>query len=149
MRKYALRLRMLSGHWIWSVIVMLALSSCRVQAVTSSVNSTDSVRQCVAQLRVDSVYVRDSIYIRERGDTVFVDRWHVRWKERAATKADTVYVESRELKIESRKAHPERYVPKFYKWCTGILCGLVTATILWLLWRIVKLIYLKKRLSQR
>lgn len=123
-------------------MVSLLLSSCRAQAVTASVNSTDSVRQTVAEVRVDSVYVRDSIYIRERGDTVFVDRWHVRWREHAATKADTVYIERQQSEVKIPP--PKRYVPKLYKWCTGILLSLVAVLIAWLVWRVAKLIYLKR-----
>lgn len=36
----------------------------------------------------DSVHVHDSIYVREAGDTVFIDRWHTRWRDR--TVHDTV-----------------------------------------------------------
>ena len=36
----------------------------------------------------DSVVVKDSVYIRE-GDTVVVERWHTRWRERVVR--DTIY----------------------------------------------------------
>ena len=34
------------------------------------------------RLQHDSIYMKDSIYIRERGDTVFADRWHTKYVER-------------------------------------------------------------------
>ena len=37
----------------------------------------------------DSVVVKDSVYIRDGGDTVVVERWHTRWRERVVK--DTVY----------------------------------------------------------
>lgn len=37
----------------------------------------------------DSIHVTDSTVIREKGDTVFVDRWHTRWHDR--TLHDTIY----------------------------------------------------------
>ena len=37
----------------------------------------------------DSIYVHDSTYIHERGDTVWVERWHTRWRDRLLL--DTIY----------------------------------------------------------
>lgn len=37
----------------------------------------------------DSIHITDSTVIREKGDTVFVDRWHTRWHDR--TLHDTIY----------------------------------------------------------
>lgn len=38
----------------------------------------------------DSVWLHDSIYIRDKGDTMFIERWHTRWRDR--TIHDTTYV---------------------------------------------------------
>jgi hypothetical protein len=40
------------------------------------------------RLRRDSIYVKDSVYILERGDTVFFDRWHTEYVDRL--RVDTV-----------------------------------------------------------
>ena len=48
---------------------------------------TDTLR--VAQIVTDSVYKHDSIYIHEKGDTVFVERWRTVWQNHTAH--DTVY----------------------------------------------------------
>lgn len=37
----------------------------------------------------DSIYVHDSTYIHERGDTVWVERWHTRWRD--IYQIDTIY----------------------------------------------------------
>lgn len=42
----------------------------------------------------DSIYVHDSIHVREKGDTVTVERWHTRWRDR--WHSDTVYVSRRD-----------------------------------------------------
>lgn len=46
---------------------------------------------------LDSIFIRDSVIIREKGDTVFKDRWRVEWKERiirdTVNHTDTVYIE--------------------------------------------------------
>ena len=38
----------------------------------------------------DSVWLHDSIFIRDKGDTMFIERWHTRWRDR--TVHDTTYV---------------------------------------------------------
>ena len=75
----------------------------------------------------DTVYRHDSVIYRERTihDTVYVtkevyrDRLEARGERRKAERNDTVVVtEYRDRVIEHP---PEKYVPKFYKWCTIIL----------------------------
>ena len=37
----------------------------------------------------DSVWLHDSIHVKEKGDTVLIEKWHTQWKERLLV--DTVY----------------------------------------------------------
>ena len=48
----------------------------------------DTVR--VTQYQRDSIYMHDSILVRQRGDTVTVERWHTRWRDR--WQHDTLYI---------------------------------------------------------
>ena len=43
-------------------------------------------------LRKDSVFCHDSIHVKEKGDSVIIDRWHTRWKDRVVYQAvhDTI-----------------------------------------------------------
>ena len=75
----------------------------------------------------DSVVLHDSVIYRERTvhDTVYITKEVFRNQRLStldiqhSTKADTVrVVEYRDRVIEHP---PEKYVPKFYKWCTIIL----------------------------
>lgn len=52
---------------------------------TLYINST--VVDTIYKARIDSIYVQDSIYIHQKGDTVFSERWHIRDK----VKIDTIY----------------------------------------------------------
>ena len=91
--------------------------------------------------RVDTVVVRDSVYrhdsviYRERTvlDTVYItkevyrDRLEARGERQKAVRTDTLVVtEWREKVIE---LPPERYVPKFYRWCTGLLWAILVLAI--------------------
>ena len=84
--------------------------------------------------QLDSTYHRDSIYIREytRGDTVYLDRWRDRWREKVVIRTDTIY-QDRETVVHSP---PEKYVPKIVKWLACIGAVTIIALLLWLLGRI-------------
>ena len=80
---------------------------------------------------VDTIYLHDSVFVREvmRGDTVYLTRteWRDRWRTRVVhdTVRHTEYVD----RVVEKP--PERYVPKFYKWCTGLLfVGLVVLAVI-------------------
>ena len=110
------------------VMTILALPSCKSLEPTTLHHTTQSYT--TLHQRADTVVVRDSIYrhdsviYRERTvhDTVYItkevyrDRLEARGERQKAVRTDTVVVtEWREKVIEHP---PERYVPKFYKWCT-------------------------------
>ena len=74
----------------------------------------------------DSIFRHDSVIYRERTihDTVYITKEVYRDQRLStfdiqhSTKADTVVVtEYRDRVVEHP---PERYIPKFYKWCTGL-----------------------------
>ena len=70
--------------------LLLVLGACTsVQYVPVETTKTDSVY--ISQLEKDSVYLRDSIYVREKNDTVYVDKVRYLYKEK--TIRDTMYSE--------------------------------------------------------
>ena len=112
------------------LILLLVLSSCsstRSMPVVQHVDTTSYVQRSATH---DTIYLRDSVYVREvmKGDTVFRDRiaYRDRWRTRLVhdTIHDTQIVE----KVIEKP--PERYVPKFYKWCTGLFWALVAVVAL-------------------
>lgn len=65
------------------------LGSCSTtRVVTVEKVRTDTVR--VNRTARDSIYLHDSIHIKEKGDTVWIERWHTRWENHLAH--DTTYV---------------------------------------------------------
>ena len=119
-------------------IIPPVLSSCKsVESINSNLSTLDlrhSTHTDTVVLR-DSIYIRDSIIINERTihDTVYItkevyrDRLEARGERQKAVRTDTVVVtEWREKVIE---LPPERYVPKFYKWCTGLLWAILVLAI--------------------
>ena len=105
--------------------------SCRsvesVESLKSNVESQEVHDSQLSTVDIQHSSLRDSIVYREKvvHDTVYItkevyrDRLEVRGERQKAVRTDTVVVtEWREKVIEHP---PERYVPKFYKWCTGLL----------------------------
>lgn len=82
----------------------------------------------------DSIYLHDSIFVHIRADTVYLEKWHTRYKDRLVTKTDTVTNEV--IRTETVQVS---YVPSFYKYCAAF-------AILFVLYWLVKLaLYIAKR----
>ena len=75
---------------VWMVIlfVLALLASCRqVEYVTVEKVRTDTTY--ITKWQRDSVWLHDSIRVREKGDSVWVERWHTQWRDRL--RVDTIY----------------------------------------------------------
>ena len=71
-------------------IVVALLSSCKsVEYVPVTVyeKKTDSIY--FTKVERDSIYVKDSTSIKQKGDTVLIEKWHTKYKDRAVH--DTLY----------------------------------------------------------
>lgn len=61
--------------------VLIAMGSCRsVRYVPVETIKHDSVY--ITQHQKDSIYIHDSIYQKEKGDTVLIEKWHTRYIEK-------------------------------------------------------------------
>lgn len=79
------------------IILASFLSACTTtKYVTVPVTHTDTLY--ITKHQRDSINVHDSIYIKDRGDTVWIERWHTKYVERLLTdtliehRTDTVSV---------------------------------------------------------
>jgi hypothetical protein len=76
---------------VWFVLVVcVVMVGCRTLPEPVAVRvERDSIY--LSRVERDSVFVRDSVLIREKGDTVYRDRWRVEYRERVLR--DTAYIE--------------------------------------------------------
>ena len=114
------------------LLLLLALVSCKSVDPSLYTLHRDSVAYTLHQsvdtiVQRDTFYRHDSVIYRERTihDTVYITKEVYRNQRLStfdiqhSTKADTIHiVEYRDRVVEHP---PQRYVPKFYKWCTGLL----------------------------
>ena len=95
---------------IIAAVAMLAGCKTHERIVTVYQHHTDTLIQ--TKMQRDSIYSHDSIYIKEKGDTVWIEKWHTRWRERLLT--DTLYIS----KVDSvPKPYPvHEYIEKPLTW---------------------------------
>jgi hypothetical protein len=89
-------IRLIFRYFDYIILALVALAtailvcSCQsVRYVPVETVKTDSVR--VVDVQKDSIYVRDSILIRTKADTIYVTKWRTEYRE--ALKVDTFLVQ--------------------------------------------------------
>ena len=74
--------------WLLFLFLAWALAGCKsIEYVPVVEHKTDTTY--ITKNHRDSIYVHDSTYIHERGDTVWIERWHTRWRD--VYQIDTIY----------------------------------------------------------
>jgi hypothetical protein len=89
-------IRLIFRYFDYIILALVALAtailvcSCQpVRYIPVETVKTDSVR--VVDVQKDSIYVRDSILIRTKADTIYVTKWRTEYRE--ALKVDTFLVQ--------------------------------------------------------
>ena len=117
-------------------IIILVSVSCSSTKSMPVVQSNDTTSFIQRSARVDTFYLRDSVFVSEkqRGDTVYLTR--VEWRDRWRTRVERDTVMDVQVEKEVVQLPPERYVPAFYKWCTIALWAIAAVAALVVIGRI-------------
>lgn len=114
--------------YLFLILLMAAiLSGCRtIEYRTLETVRSDTVY--IQSAKVDSVMVRDSIYIVERGDTVLEHRYHYIYKYR--DRVDTLYLASRDTisvpyPVEKELTRWQSFKVDYGGWAIGSVFGFV------------------------
>ena len=120
-------------------IILSVLPSCKCHEHCSAVVQNGSELFSIVR-SVDTVVVRDSVFVseRQRGDTVYLTR--VEWRDRWRTQLVHDTIVRVDSIVEVIEHPPERYVPRFYKRCT---IALWVAVILGVLYGILRMYIIK------
>ena len=97
----------------------------------------------IVRTKLDSVYLyeKDSIFIKQKGDTVFFERFSIRYKDKLIEKKDTTYinkVEVKEVAVPAQLNWWQKWQIRSFWW----LFGLVAIVIVW---QIIKLYFRLKK----
>ena len=126
---------------MWWVLLFLFLCGCRTEYVPVESVRYDSLM--IEKLMRDSVFVRDSVYLKEKGDTIYKykDKYVYVYKNRV----DTFYMEKireREVPVpvERKLTWWERVKLEYAEWVFGMIVAiaLVYALRQWLARKIRK-----------
>ena len=126
---------------MWICVLFLFLCGCRTEYVPIESVRYDSVM--IEKLMRDSVFVRDSVYLQEKGDTVYKYKDKYVYVYRNVTDTFTVY-RDREVEVpvpvERKLTWWERVKLEYAEWVIGVLVAvaLVYALRRWLARKIRK-----------
>ena len=92
---------------------------------------------------LDSVYLyeKDSIFVKQKGDTVWLERWSIRYKDKLIEKKDTAYinnVEIKEVPVPAELNWWQRWQMRSFWWLFGVVAIIVG-------WQIIKLYFRLKK----
>ena len=83
----------------------------------------------------DSIVVRDSVTIREKGDTVWLTRWRTEYRDRIRT--DTAYIERRDsiqvpYPVERKLSRKERLYMSAGRVAVPLACAGIALATIWI-----------------
>ena len=97
----------------------------------------------IVRTTLDSVYLyeKDSIFVKQKGDTVWLERWSIRYKDKLIEKKDTTYinkVEIKEVQVPAELNWWQRWQIRSFWWLFGAVAIIVG-------WQIIKLYFRLKK----
>ena len=104
----------------------------------------ESVRDSlIVRTKLDSVYLyeKDSIFIKQKGDTVFFERWSIRYKDKIVERRDTAYIHDmsiKEVPVPAQLNGWQRWQIRSFWWLAGALA-------IFLAWQALKLYFRLKK----
>ena len=99
--------------WLAFLIAISMLASCRqVEYVTVEKVRIDTTY--ITKWQKDSVWLHDSIHVKERGDTVLVEKWHTKYVE--SIKHDTTYIATHDTIPQPYPIETIKMVEKDLSW---------------------------------
>jgi len=121
------------------LIVLFFLTSCSPKTIYVPVVHTEYITSTDTFVKIDSVSVKDSIYVTQKGDTVRIEKWHVQyrdlWREKIVRdtimRTDTISVP---YPVEKKLTMTERVDI----WLNGICIVLGLALLFVVAWLIIK-----------
>ena len=131
------------------MLIATSLASCRPQQLIPPTDDAPQHNTTQIEYRDklirDTTYILDSVYIREKADTIFVTRWREKYTERIQT--DTLYSQRTDTLRLVKRVYYKEPLSKFEQtkmWIGGISLWLLLILLLlvagWGIWKVRKII---------
>ncbi len=121
--------------FLLALLMCVIMGSCRsIKYVPIETVKHDSIY--INKVEKDSVLVKDSIYIKEKNDTILIEKWKTRYVSKYitdtlfVTKVDSVQVP---YPVEKPLTKWEQRYMTIGKVSVGVYAGLILAFVLWLI----------------
>ncbi len=113
-------------------------SGCKTCECMPSVEYRDSI---VTRYQHDTIqtYEKDSICIHAKGDTVWRERWSIRYRDKVVERYDTIYQDR-----QNEVVRVERVVPGYYRGVSWAFWVLIALIVIALAIRILIRVYLRR-----
>lgn len=116
-----------------SLLTCCLLTGCSTTRYVPVVEHRTDTLLCYSSIR-DSIYVHDSIRVREKGDTVTIERWHTRWRDRL--QHDTLYISMTDSVPKPYPVEVVKEVPRERSTVEWVLLMIGFLAIAWIFFRI-------------
>jgi hypothetical protein len=146
-RKQAL-MRLIKALIIWMIFAMILalLASCKeTEYITIEKVRNDTTQ--IIKWQKDSVWLHDSIHVKEKGDTVMIEKWHTKYIEKVTH--DTTYVATHDTIPQPYPVETIKMVEKDLSWWqllrlwignVGLIALLAVGGYYgWKIWRVYKI----------
>lgn len=126
-----------SGKWFCIILMTLAIWSCKSgRYIPVETVRTDSIY--INQVQRDSIYRHDSIYIREKGDTVWMERYKYVYRDKVVH--DTMYVNRTDTirepyPVEKKLTRWQQMKLELGGWAFGVVIAFALIIIGWLVYK--------------
>jgi hypothetical protein len=115
------------------VLFVFFLFGCKTQYVPVETVRTDTVR--LNHTAHDSIYLHDSTYVFEKGDTYYVERWHTKFKLKEIH--DTAYISKTDsvavpYPVEKKVPVWEQVKMMSVGFVGAVILAVVSAVLIWI-----------------
>ena len=136
-KAYAIIRNLLTAAIVLCLMAIIAamMSSCTTTRVIT-VETLKHDTTYISKIERDSVWMHDSIHIKEKGDSVIIERWHTKWRDRLLI--DTLYQSKTDSIFVVKTIEKKKELSWWQK--TQMIAGdvMLIALILFIGWQIVK-----------
>lgn len=122
--------------WIYCFLLVTTLCSCRnVKYIPVETVRADSI--FINQVQRDSIYRHDSIYIREKGDTVWMEKYKYIYRDKIVR--DTMYINRTDTirdpyPVEKELTRWQQMKLELGGWAFGIIITVALIILGWLIY---------------